>query len=135
MQGYVAEGRGRCHYGVEVIEQGPVTSKVCRHYDNYPYNVASQDLTILPEGQRFLSVLWAGGWDEYVVDLNDVRDLTPVEIEEAAKCRERGGGLSPEIYSAVKGKYHAIYIRGVFAKGLLPETQCVRVVRHLAGGD
>lgn len=81
---------------------------------------------ILPENHRFLSVLWNGGWDEYIVDMATVRPLNDEENAEIAAWTKRGGGWFPDL----KG-----WVLGHFAKELVGEGNVVKIVSRLASGD
>ena len=80
----------------------------------------------LPENHRFVSVMWAGGWDEYVVDMTTVRLLTEDEKESIQRQRDAGGGTHPLIDG---------WLLGIFAENLVGEGNAVKYLRHLAGGD
>ena len=73
--------------------------------------------TPLKENERFVSILWAGGWDEYVVDISTIREEN--EKEQNAK-------YSPTVDG---------YLRGKFGKKICQPNQSVKILRHLAGGD
>lgn len=73
-------------------------------------------------------VLWAGGWDDYIVDPTTRRDMTPKEQEAAAK-----DGYSPVIAGG--------WLRCDFSGALRTtdeardSTQVVKIIEHLGGGD
>ncbi|MBX4181314.1 cold shock domain-containing protein [Candidatus Parcubacteria bacterium] len=67
-------------------------------------------------------ILWAGGWEEYVVDANSVRDMTRDELEKLDK-------------SAFPTFEDGKWLRCLFAKNLGNEAQAVHVLAHLGGGE
>jgi cold shock CspA family protein len=67
-------------------------------------------------------ILWSGGWEEYVVDANSVRDMTRDELEKLDKST---------FPTFEDGKW----LRCVFAKEIGNETQAVHVLAHLGGGE
>lgn len=67
-------------------------------------------------------ILWNGGWEDYVVDANSVRDMTRDEMEKIADSS----------YPTFEdGKW----LRCLFAKSLGNESQVVQVLAHLGGGE
>jgi hypothetical protein len=81
----------------------------------------------LPDNHKFINVQWAGGWDEYIVDLNEIRFLTNEEKENLLNQRASGRGVNPLIDKN--------WLFGTFVKKLINEDQAVKIVKHLAGGD
>lgn len=69
-------------------------------------------------------VLWAGGWEEYIIDANTVRDMT---IEELKK-------VDNSALPTFEGE-KSVWLRCLFSKGLGNGDQAVQVLRHLGGGD
>lgn len=67
-------------------------------------------------------ILWNGGWEDYVVDANSVRDMTRDEMEKI------GDSSYPTFED---GKW----LRCLFAKNLGDESQAVQVLAHLGGGE
>lgn len=67
-------------------------------------------------------ILWNGGWEEYVVDANLVRDMTRDELEKI------GDSSYPTFED---GKW----LRCLFAENLGHKSQAVRVLAHLGGGE
>lgn len=67
-------------------------------------------------------VLWNGGWEEYVVDTNSVRDMTADELEKASKDSYPTFGDNN-------------WLRCLFANELGHNGQAVRVLAHLGGGE
>jgi hypothetical protein len=128
---YARFGASQCHTGFKVEEALGDKVRVSSDNDVCRLKNAS-DLTILPEGQRFCGILWVGGWDDYVLDMTTIRDMTPEEIAEGEKAVKSGAGLPPLINKpAEEGKW----LRGYFTKDMTDENQCVKIVRHLGGGD
>lgn len=96
----------------------------------------NRDTSVLRElndGEGYISVSWNGGWDEYLVKLDDVRDQTEAEM-----------GIR---YDPTCGE-HGSYLRGQFCVGqngttmikanqpfTMQKNQCIRITAHLAGGD
>ncbi|RJQ30288.1 hypothetical protein C4565_00455 [Candidatus Parcubacteria bacterium] len=109
---------GRFHSEVEVLREisGTVFVKETRPHSS-EFGVGKSELVSLKDNETFVSILWAGGWDEYSVDLSTVRDQT--ESEKNAGTDPTPGG----------------WLRGLFAKGLYGKDQCAKIVRHFAGGD
>jgi hypothetical protein len=70
-------------------------------------------------------ILWNGGWEDYVVDANLVRDMTGDEV---AKCEKTS-------YPTFEDGKGATWLRCLFAKNLGHETQVVKVLMHLGGGE
>lgn len=68
--------------------------------------------------------LWAGGWDDYIVDINTIRPLNENEI--ATIARDTGKGLSPKQNG---------YLLGIFCPLICTNEQAVKIVSHLGGGD
>ncbi len=75
-----------------------------------------------------VTVLWNGGWDTYVVDPGQVRDLP----EEAF----RDDRYSPIWYDGPNSGYPC-WIKCIFLRrhNFGGENQGVRVIRHVDGGD
>lgn len=67
-------------------------------------------------------ILWSGGWEEYVVDANSVREMTREEQEKIA------GSAFPTLDDGM-------WLRCLFASNLGNEGQVVKVLRHLGGGE
>lgn len=91
-------------------------------------NVASELMTVgkphkVMRGKK-QGILWNGGWDDYVVDTNTVRDLTASEVEEI------GNSSFPTIRNE-----EGTWLRCRFAKNLGHDYQVVKVLWHLGGGD
>lgn len=128
MQGYSRVGRGRCHRGYDVIEVRDEFVLAKSHFDKYPHEIPKNLITLLPDGQRFCGILWAGGWDEYIVDMTMIRDMTPEEIAEGERNVKEGYGLPPLVGN--RG-----WLRGYFTHGVVANNQCVKIISHLGGGD
>jgi|GEM_PF-4540439 cold shock CspA family protein len=70
-------------------------------------------------------ILWNGGWDDYVVDANLVRDMTDDEVVKHDKTS----------FPTFEDGNHVTWLRCLFAKNLGHATQVVKVLAHLGGGD
>ncbi len=71
----------------------------------------------LKENEIYVSALWAGGWDEYLVDMNTVRLMTDQEKE-------------TKYQPVVNG-----FLRAQYSNKQIPEGYCAKAIRHFAGGD
>ena len=67
-------------------------------------------------------ILWNGGWEDYVVDANSVRDMTEAELEKVAN------NCFPTIDDGN-------WLRCLFAENLGHDAQVVKVLAHLGGGE
>jgi hypothetical protein len=82
------------------------------------------NVRILEPHEAFVSILWAGGWDEYIVHLGNLRPLEAGENE----------GHSPTTNdNRLKGWTVKRQMWGT--QEICPESHCIRILRHLAGGD
>lgn len=69
---------------------------------------------------EYVDVSWNGGWDKYVVDLSITRPLTAEECGSGRNIPELGDG----------------WLRCSFMRGRDPDnTEAVKIIRHLGGGD
>ncbi|GEM_PF-5244108 len=87
------------------------------------------DVELIPLLNK-VSILWNGGWDDYVVDPSSVREMSPAEKSER------------KIWPTIVLPDHTEWLKGTFlesnrnqAVATVGPTQCLRIVRHLAGGD
>lgn len=151
-QGYAQFGHARCKQGLDVLtveeaslephSEDAVKEAQAKSWllvraqhglmgKGFIRAVAPASVTILPDGQRFVGILWAGGWDDYVVDCNQVRDMTAEEIAACQAATDKGFGLP----SIVSGSWlHGHFIEKKFP-GQISNTQCIKVIQHLGGGD
>lgn len=78
------------------------------------------------ESGREVTVLWAGGWDTYLIDPTQLREMTPAELEKVARDK----------YSPVLGSHawlRCLFLTGQYTLG--SDTQVVKIIRRLGGGD
>ena len=86
-------------------------------------------------------ILWAGGWDEYLIDTDNVMPVSPEEIANNEARIAKGHGGEPVIENH-KWLRTGFILPGYYKPhGELGENfpkdmdQMVRIVRHLRGGD
>ncbi len=65
-----------------------------------------------PSSAKRITVLWNGGWDDYLIDPFATRNMTEEELAEACKFLGSDDQVSDT-----------------------PEAQVVRILEHVAGGD
>jgi hypothetical protein len=94
-----------------------------RRYDAFDVSIR-QIVYILEQHESFVGTLWAGGWDDYVVDNRTVRLMTMDEVAEVE--RSTGKGLHPN----QKG-----WLLGIFCPTLCTDQQSVQVIAHIGGGN
>lgn len=83
------------------------------------------------------TILWAGGWDTYLLDISHIRDLTPEEVADNEWRSARKSAWFPEVNDD-----EGIWVQCIFlTKGLGgpieigAEGQCVKVVRRIDHGN
>ena len=89
------------------------------------------------------TVLWAGGWDTYLIDLNETIDA-PSEAFEGEWWKHhinRTFVKESRDWLACHELNHSWYNGKVLAKrpekgiGVHPDSKGVRIIKHLGGGD
>lgn len=80
-------------------------------------------------------VLWTGGWDIYVVDPQQIREMTDSEVEEheSGNMRYFPNFCAEDGTWWIKGKFLTSRNNQEVAKVTI--TQCIRQTGHTAGGD
>lgn len=78
---------------------------------------------------KIVTVLWNGGWDDYEIDLSQIRELTP---DEKASLVDGGNAkYFPEI--------SGLWLRGHFLDTHpelgVGDNQAVKIIRHIGGGS
>ncbi len=116
LNGIVLIGRS-AHRPVTILQETPGTTQVQESQHSSPYWEDANKVTKLKDNETFVSVQWAGGWDEYAVDLSTVRKQTPEEMALKINPLTRDN-----------------FIRGQFCK-LISSDECVKIVRKFGGGD
>lgn len=125
MKGLINAARGS-HYEVEVTREVPGGLEVKHHGRLF---VLDKDaVTLLLPNETFTTILWAGGWDEYVVDLSTARPQTNEEMNLQTNPITEDRFLRGQFVNHWDGKE---YINtGPFAF-----NQCAKITRHLGRGD
>lgn len=88
--------------------------------------------------------LWAGGWDNYLVDLDETVDCPPALLEKKPSnftfYTDDGRHwlmcwYMNMCWDGKKGGYFALSPNPERGTGIHPNTKGVRILRHLGGGD
>lgn len=89
------------------------------------------------------TVLWAGGWDTYLIDLNETTDAPPTTYE--GKWWEHHPNqtfsANGKLWLSARALNHSWYDDRVLEArpekgcGVHPDTKGVRIIRHVGGGD
>src|SRR4051812_10546735 len=109
MNGYYSAA-GQCHAACEILIANQGGSAQIRERGVTSW-VDAKKVNALQDNERFVSILWAGGWDEYIVDASQVRDMTLAEMEQGCHAVAKGSGLPPLIYEG-----NDFWLRGAFTK-------------------
>lgn len=130
-RGYYRIGRGRCNAAcLIVVANSDGSAKIKKDEQGPEFWVAAKDVVAINDNYRFVSVSWAGGWDEYVVDVTQVRELTEYEKAEEHRIIAAKTGLFPEI-----NRDNGNWLLGRFSRFICQDHQCVKIVRRIQGGD
>ena len=80
-----------------------------------------------------VSVMWAGGWDEYEIDPVIRRSETPEEAALEMKRIADGWGGTPEV--GCREWLRPKFIYPVIDREKLDQNKLVKIIRHIRGGD
>lgn len=89
------------------------------------------------------TVLWAGGWDTYLVDLSETTDAPPTAFSEDWWKHHPDSTFSQEgkRWLMCRELNHSWYNDKILphnpakGSGVHPDTKGVRILKHLGGGD
>jgi hypothetical protein len=76
-----------------------------------------------------VTVLWNGGWDDYLIDESTIRAMTDLEVLQFTNGPYR---YFPTFESDKKTWIKAWFIGGLDS---LRNQACIQVLEHLGGGD
>lgn len=114
---------GRSYDRKQVVE---LDGKIARLEDEHSIEWRPEwhpvaDLIPIEPWHHYVTALWAGGWDSYLVDGMNCRQATENEVPK------------PGIHPTTKDGY----LLGFFVKNknICGEGQCIKVLRRLGGGD
>lgn len=87
------------------------------------------------DGFKEVSVMWAGGWDDYLIDPDHQRKVTAEEQADYDSRVARGFGGDPVVEAEDGSWLRPGFIYPVSNRPDLPEDVVVKIKRHLRGGD
>jgi hypothetical protein len=82
--------------------------------------------------EKKVTILWSGGWDDYLVDTSITREMTAEEVANNQARIDKGWGGLPTVGGDFSS---AEWLRCCFYDRSASPTIMVRVIRHLGGGD